>query len=50
MTECTRILPRAVREFSNPDQARLDVWLSSAANTSAAAVMADAVEEGDSLL
>lgn len=49
LTECTKVLPRAVREFSNPDQLRMDMWLGSSANTTEALQISEVVEAGDRL-
>ncbi|KAI0009346.1 peroxidase [Xylariaceae sp. FL0662B] len=49
LTECTKVLPRAVLEFTNPDQDRVELWLNDSMASPGSSLIAETVEEGESI-
>lgn len=49
LKECTKVLPAAIKSFSNPDQAVIDKWLKNTAPANLRQQIAAALNGGDNL-
>ncbi|KAI1851347.1 hypothetical protein JX265_000419 [Neoarthrinium moseri] len=50
LTECTKVLPPAIRTYKAPDQNNLNTWLNSNSQSALAKSLSDAINEGESIL
>lgn len=50
LTECTKVLPAAVKGFKSPDQVNLDKWLNSNNQSPLVKLIAATIEKGDSII
>ncbi|KAI0129148.1 ligninase H2 [Xylariales sp. AK1849] len=50
LTECTKVLPPAIKAFSSPDQKNINKWLNSTVQSALTKNIADAMNNGESVI